>query len=328
MRIFVAGASGAVGAPLVRQLVARGHAVVGSHARPESAKVVRAGGGTPIQLDLLDPSAVRKAIGDARPDAIIHEGTALANANFGRAGMDKTFAATNRLRSAATDALLAAAAEFGVRRFVAQSFAPFRYAAVGGPVKTEEDPLFATPPKNAQETFAAMQHLEDATLRAGGVALRYGGFYGAANDGLIGPVRKRQFPIIGDGGGLWSFVHVDDAASATVLAVEQIDQHPATIYNVVDDDPAPQREWLPVLAEALGAKPPRRVPRWLATLFAGSEGVQLFTQCRGASNAKIKRELGWTLRYPTWREGFRAAYRRGGSAQPSSDGNAPRSSDS
>ncbi len=191
-----------------------------------------------------------------------------------------------------------------MRRFVAQSFANYRYAREGGPVKTEHDPLDPAPPATTRETGAAMRHVDEAVTKAGGIALRYGGFYGGASDGLVKPVRKRRFPIIGDGGGILSWVHLDDAAAATVLALEH--DGPA-IYNIVDDEPAPMREWLPVLASALGAKPPRHVPRWLARL-AGGEDMTLLTEARGASNAKAKRELGWTLRYPSWRQGFAEVY--------------------
>src|SRR5918998_644079 len=304
MRVFVAGASGAIGTRLVPKLIDRGHRVIGTSTSRESAERVRSLGAEAITLDLLDPRAVRKAVLEAEPDAIIHQATALANARFSR-NMDRTFAQTNRLRTEGTDALLAAAREAGVRRFVAQSFASYRYAREGGPVKTEDDPLDPTPPPVARESNAAMRYLDETVTQAGGIALRYGGFYGAANDGLVEPVRKRQFPIVGDGGGVSSFIHLDDAAAATVLALEHGE---AGIYNVVDDEPAPVREWLPVLADALGAKPPRHFPRWLARLFAGEAGVMLGTEARGASNAKAKRELGWELRHPSWRQGFAAAY--------------------
>jgi nucleoside-diphosphate-sugar epimerase len=218
---------------------------------------------------------------------------------------DRSFAQTNRLRTEGTDALLAAALEAGVRRFVAQSFASARYAREGGPVKTEDDPLDPVPVPAMRETDAAMRYLDQAVTDAGGIALRYGGFYGAPNDALLEPVRKRQFPIVGDGGGVSSFIHLDDAAAATVLALEH---GGAGIYNIVDDEPAPVREWLPVLASVLGAKPPRHFPRWLARLFAGEAAVMLGTESRGASNAKAKRALSWRLRYPSWREGFAAAY--------------------
>ena len=314
MRIFVAGASGAIGSRLVPQLIDAGHDVIGTHTSPSSGERVRALGAKPTALDLLDPRAVRKAVIEAAPDAIVHQATALANARFGRS-LDRPFAQTNRLRTEGTDNLLAAAREAGVTSFVAQSFAPYRYAREGGMVKTEDDPLDPTPPKAARESFAAMRHLDEAVTAAGGIALRYGGFYGAANDGWTALVRKRRFPIVGDGGGFISFVHLDDAAAATVLALEH--DGPA-IYNVVDDEPAPGREWLPVLAKTLGAKPPRHFPLWLARLLAGEANAVLATEARGASNAKAKGELGWTLRYPSWRQGFAAVYTKptGSTATP------------
>jgi nucleoside-diphosphate-sugar epimerase len=305
MRVFVAGASGAIGTRLVPQLIERGHEVIGTSRSPRNAERVRALGAQPIVLDLLDRDAVIEAVAAAEPDAIVHQATALAAVKFSR-NLDRTFAQTNRLRTEGTDALVAAARAADVRRFVAQSFASFRYAREGGPVKTEDDPLDPTPVSTTRETNAAMRYLDQAVLDAGGIALRYGGFYGAANDGLLAPVRKRQFPIVGEGGGVSSFIHLDDAAAATVLALEH-DGGPA-IYNVVDDEPAPVREWLPVLASVVGAKPPRHVPRWLARLFAGEAGVSMGTESRGASNAKAKRELGWTPRHPSWREGFAVAY--------------------
>jgi nucleoside-diphosphate-sugar epimerase len=304
MRVFVAGASGAIGTRLVPQLIDRGHDVIGTFRSPGSAERLRALGVDPIELDLLDPCAVRKAVLEAGPDAIINQATALANVRFSK-NLDGSFAQTNRLRREGTDALLAAAREAGVRKVVAQSFASMRYAREGGPVKAEEDPLDATPVEGMRETSAAMSYLDEAVTAAGGIALRYGSFYGADNDGLLEPVRKRQFPIVGDGGGISSFVHLDDAAAATVLALEL--DGPA-IYNIVDDEPAPVREWLPVLAHALGAKPPRHFPVWLARLFAGEAGVMLGTEARGASNAKAKRELGWILRYSSWRQGFAEVY--------------------
>jgi nucleoside-diphosphate-sugar epimerase len=304
VRVFIAGASGALGSRLVPQLIEAGQEVVGTHMSSTSAHRLRSLGVEPVQVDLLDPSAVREAVLEAAPEAIVHQATALGNAQFGRS-LDKTFAGTNELRTRGTDNLLAAAREAGVRRFVAQSFAPYRYAREGGPVKTEEDPLATSHPKHAAKTFDAMSDLEQKVTEFGGIALRYGGFYGAANDGLIEPVRKRQLPIIGDGGGIMSFIHLDDAAAATVIALQH--DGPA-VYNVVDDEPSPMRDWLPVMAEALGAKPPRRFPTWLARLFAGEAAVVMGTEARGASNAKAKRELGWTPRYPTWRQGFPAAY--------------------
>jgi nucleoside-diphosphate-sugar epimerase len=307
MRVFVAGASGAIGTRLVPQLIDRGHEVIGTSRSSAGGDHVRALGAEAVALDLLDAPAVREAVLAAEPDAVVHQATALAEARFTR-NFDRTFAQTNRLRSEGTDALLAAAREAGVGRFVAQSFASYRYAREGGPVKTEDDPLDPNPLPTTRESQAAMRHLDQAVTDAGGIALRYGGFYGADNDGLVEPVRKRQFPIVGDGGGITSFIHLDDAAAATVLAIEHGE---AGIYNVVDDEPAPAREWLPVLAGALGAKPPRHIPRWLARLVAGEAAVMIGTEGRGASNAKAKRELGWTLRYPSWRQGFVAAYASG-----------------
>jgi nucleoside-diphosphate-sugar epimerase len=304
MRVFVAGASGAIGTRLVPQLIAQGHHVTGTFRSPGKAERLRALGADAIALDLLDARAVRQAVLETKPEAIIHQATALADIRFSR-NLDHSFAPTNRLRIDGTDALLAAAREAGVRRFVAASFASFRYARDGGPVKTEDDPLDPTPVATTRGTTDAMRYLEQAVIDAGGIALRYGGFYGAANDGLLAPVRKRQFPIVGNGGGVSSFIHLDDAAAATVLALEH---DGAGIYNIVDDEPAPVREWLPVLANTLGAKPPRHFPRWVARLVAGEGAVMMGTESRGASNAKAKQELGWSLRYPSWRQGFLAAY--------------------
>jgi nucleoside-diphosphate-sugar epimerase len=304
MRVLVAGASGAIGTRLVPQLIDAGHEVIGTHKSAASAERLRALGAEPLQLDLLDPDAVTAAVVAQKPDAIVHQATALANLTDLK-NFDRSFHQTNQLRTRGTDALLAAAQDAGVRRFVAQSYASLKYARTGGMVKSEDDPLEENPVAAMRETVAAMRYLEQEVSAAGGTALRYGGFYGADNDGLVEPVRKRQFPIVGGGGGVMSFIHLDDAAAATVLALEH--NGPA-IYNVVDDDPAAVREWLPVLAQALGAKPPRRVPRWLARLLAGEVAVVMATESRGASNAKAKRELGWTLRYPSWRTGFVAAY--------------------
>jgi nucleoside-diphosphate-sugar epimerase len=304
MRVFVAGASGAIGSRLVPQLIEAGHDVVGTHTSPASAELLWTLGARPVALDLLDARAVREAVLAASPDAVIHQATALGDVSFGRS-LDRTFAKTNRLRTEGTEALVAAAWEAGVRRLVAQSFASYRYAREGDLVKSETDRLDPSPPRDTVETNRAMRYLEDVVTDAGGIVLRYGGFYGAANDGLVDPVRRRRLPIIGDGGGIMSFVHLDDAAAATVLALEH--EAPA-IYNVVDDEPAPMRDWLPALAEALGAKPPRRFPRWMARVLGGEAAVVTATEARGASNARAKQELGWTLRYPTWRTGFPAAY--------------------
>jgi nucleoside-diphosphate-sugar epimerase len=304
MRVLVAGAGGAIGTRLVPQLIDAGHEVIGGFRSPSSAERVRALGAKPIALDLLDPAAVRRAVLETEPEAIVHQATALADLHDFK-HFDRSFAQTNRLRTEGTDALLAAAREAGVGRFVAQSHANVRYAREGGPVKSEDHPLDTNPVPAMAETVAAMRYLDGAVTEAGGIALRYGTFYGAANDALVEAVHKRLFPIVGDGGGVTSWIHLDDAAGATVLALEH--DGPA-IYNIVDDEPAPVREWLPVLAEALGAKPPRRFPRWLARLVAGEAPVMMGTEARGASNAKAKRELGWELRFPSWRRGFEAAY--------------------
>ena len=304
MRVFVTGASGALGSRIVPKLIEAGHEVVGTYNSPASAELLRVLGAEPVKVDLLDPQEVREAVFEIKPDAIVHQATALGSTKFGR-NLDKTFAQTNRLRTEGTDALLAAAREAGVRKFVAQSYAPYRYAREGGPVKTEDDPLDPTPPRHTERTYEAMTHTDHAVTEFDGIALRYGGFYGAANDGFLEPVRRGKFPIVGDGGGVMSFIHLDDAAAATVLALEH--DGPA-IYNIVDDEPAPVREWLPALAEAVGGKPPRRVPKWLGRLFAGDAAVVMGTEVRGASNEKAKRELGWSPRYASWRKGFPASY--------------------
>jgi nucleoside-diphosphate-sugar epimerase len=296
----------------VPQLIERGHEVIGTSTSPGKADRLRALGAEPMVLDLLDARAVHRAVLETKPDAIVNEATALADVQFSK-NLDSSFVETNRIRTEGTDAVLAAAREAGVSRIVAQSFASLRYVREGGRVKTEDDPLDPEPIESMRETAAAMNYLDKAVTDAGGIALRYGLFYGADNDGLIEPVLKRQFPIVGDGGGVSSFIHLDDAAAATVLALEH--DGPA-IYNIVDDDPAPVREWLPVVAEALGAKPPRRFPVWLARMFAGELGVMMGTEVRGASNAKAKRELGWRLRYPSWRQGFADVYAKPASSKP------------
>ena len=302
MRVLLVGASGAIGRRLIPQLAERGHQVTGTSRSAAKADRLRSLGAEPAVLDVLDAGAVRALIATARPDAIVYQATALAGQAFSR-NMDRGFAPTNELRTKGTDILLAAAAETGVPRFIAQSFAPFRYAHIGGPVKDEGDPLVADPPPSARLMFGAMAHVDQAVTAAGGIALRYGGFYGD-EDAMVTAVRKRQFPLIGDGAGVMSFIHLEDAAAATVLA---LDAEGPAIYNVTDDEPAPMRDWLPALAAALGAKPPYRVPAWIAGLLLGKL-LPMMTEARGASNAKATKELGWTLRYPTWREGFPAAY--------------------
>jgi nucleoside-diphosphate-sugar epimerase len=303
MRVFVAGASGDIGQRLVPQLIAAGHEVVGTHHRPETASRLRVLGAKPVALDLLDAPRVRRAVLDAKLDAVIHQATALGNVRFSR-NAAKMARPTNLLRSQGTDVLLAAAKETGVDRFVAQSFAMFRHAREGGLI-TEDEPLDPSPPAGAREGFEALLHLEESVTHSGGIALRYGSFYGGPNDGFRKMVLKRQMPIIGNGTGIFSFIHLDDAAAATVLALER---GQAGIYNVVDDEPAPMREWLPAMAAALRAKPPLRVPYWLLRLLGGPMVGVMKKEARGQSNAKAKRELGWRLKYPSWRQGFPAAY--------------------
>jgi len=277
--------------------------VIGTSRSSTKFDELRALGADPIVLDALNAADVRKAITTAQPDAVIYEPTALANVSDFK-HFDRSFAQTNRLRTEGIDILLAAARESGVRRIVAQSYGAYRYERKGSSVKTEDDPLDA-PPAAMRESFAAMAHLDNAVTAAGGIALRYGLFYGAPDDHMGSLVRAGKFPIIGDGAGVVSLIHVEDAAGATALAVEH--DGPA-IYNVVDDDPVPSRIWLTELAKIVGAKPPPRFPRFLARLFAGEPFTVMLTESRGASNAKAKRELGWTLKYPSWRQGFAAAY--------------------
>ena len=310
MKVFVAGATGALGKQLVPQLVAAGHDVVGMTRSPDKRDAVRALGATPVVADAVDPDAVAQAVAEAEPEVIVHQLTALGGVLDMR-HIDRYFAVTNRLRTEGTDHLLAAGRAVGARRFVAQSYAGWPFARTGGPVKDENDPLDPHPPERLRAALDAIRHLEDAvtTIDWGvGIVLRYGGFYGpgtsvsADPDGeMTEPVRKRQFPVIGGGEGVWSFTHIADAAAATVAAV---DQGEAGIYNVVDDEPARVRDWLPGLAQAVDAKPPRRLPRWLGRLVVGEAATVMMTQVRGASNAKAKRELHWQPHYPNWHVGF------------------------
>jgi nucleoside-diphosphate-sugar epimerase len=300
LRIFLAGATGALGSSLTRQLVARGHHVFGTtRGRPDE---VRALGAEPVVLDPLDAAAVREAVLRVRPDAIVHELTALSNLRFGR-NFDKTFAMTNRLRTEATDHLLAAAREAGVTRLVWQSYAGWPYAREGDAIKDEDAPLDSDPPADVRESLAAIKHLEAVVTEAGGTVLRYGGFYGPGTsltaDGEHAELlRRRRFPVGGNGAGIWSLVHIDDAAAATVAAIES---GTPGIFNVVDDEPAPASELVPGLAAAFGAPAPRHLPGWLVKLLAGPQMHSMMTRTRGASNAKAKRELGWAPRY-SWRD--------------------------
>jgi nucleoside-diphosphate-sugar epimerase len=312
MKVFVAGATGALGRQLVPQLVARGHEVVGMTRSASKQDLVRSLGARPVVVDALDSDAVAQAVTSAEPEVIVHELTALSGKMSLRDARhpDRSSAGkmTNRLRTEATDHLLAAGRAVGARRFVAQSFGAFRFTRAGGPVLTEDDRVDPDPRQAGLEAILYLERVVTTIEWGEGLALRYGGFYGpgtgislAADAVMAGPIRKRRFPIVGDGGGVWSHVHIEDAAAATVIAVER--GRPG-IYNLVDDQPAPVREWLPVLASALAAKPPRRMPRWLGRLLAGEMATLMMTEARGASNAKAKRELGWQPRYASWREGF------------------------
>jgi nucleoside-diphosphate-sugar epimerase len=307
MKVFLAGATGALGKRLIPQLAAHGHTVVGTTRSEAKTSVLRDLGAKPVVVDALDRDAMIAAVAAEKPDAIVHQLTALTGADFRR--FEKSFELTDRLRSEGTDILLAAAKVAGVERFVAQSYAGWPYARTGGQIKSEDDPLDPQPAKQTRRTLEAIRHLESAVTAANGIVLRYGGFYGPGT-GLephgeqLEAVRKRRFPVVGDGRGVWSFVHIDDAASATVAALEH--GQPG-IYNIVDDDPAPVAEWLPYLAEVAGAKPPRHLPLWLARLVGGEHMVVLMDEARGASNEKARRELGWEPVRSSWRTGFREA---------------------
>jgi len=304
MKIFVAGAAGAIGRQILPQLAARGHQVTATTRSPGKAAILRELGAEPVVIDGLDAVGVGEAVARAEPEVVIHQMTSLAG-SFNLRNFDKMFAVTNQLRTEGTDHLLAAAVAAGVRRFVAQGYTGWSNTRSGGPVKTEEDPLDPSPPAMQRESIAAIRHVERVVPAASpvqGIVLRYGSFYGpGASDDFVDLIRKRRVPVIGDGAGVWSFLHIRDAAAATIAALE----HGAPgVYNVVDDEPASVAEWLPYVARAVGAKAPRRVPVWLGRLAAGEVGVSMMTQIRGSSNAKAKRELGWRPAWPSWREGF------------------------
>lgn len=309
MRVFVAGGSGAMGRRLVPRLVAGGYEVAAMARDDGKASWLSAVGAQPVIADALDAGAVRAAVAQARPEVVIHQLTALSGASDYK-HFDREFALTNRLRTEGTDHLLEAARAAGVRRFIAQSYGNWNYARMGTGLKTEQDPFDATPPANQARSLAAIRYVESAVAGAEGIegiALRYGNFYGpgtgfAADGDIVAQVRKRRLPIVGSGSGVWSFVHMDDAAAAAIAA---IGRGGPGVYNVADDEPMPVRVWLPLLAEAVGAKPPMRVPVWLGRLVAGEVGVSMMTRIRGTSNAKAKAELGWAPQYPTCREGFR-----------------------
>lgn len=309
MRIFLAGATGAVGTRLVPVLVNAGHTVVGTTRSAGKADALRQTGAEPVVMDGLDRDAVLAAVTAAEPDVVVHQLTALTGMGNPRK-FDEEFAVTNRLRTDGTDNLLAAARATGAKRFVAQSYTGWPNERTGGPVKTEDDPLDPHPTAASRRTLAAIEYLESTVSEAvglNGVVLRYGSFYGPgtglhSGGDLLEMIRKRRFPVVAGGGGVFSFVHIDDVATATLAAIE----HGAPgIYNIVDDDPAPVAEWLPYLAEVIGAKPPLRLPGWLVRPMLGEHGMAMMTTIRGASNAKAKRELDWRPAYPSWRQGFR-----------------------
>jgi len=306
VRVFVAGGAGVVGRRLVPQLVARGHQVTASTTSAAKLDLLAQLGAEGVVMDGLDAVSVGEAVAKARPDTIVHQMTAISMAHAGKPDIkhpDRWFATSNRLRTKGTDHLLAAAEATGVSHFVAQSYAGWNGIRKGGWVKTEEDPLDPETGTIMRKGAEAIRHLEDVVVKSGGAVLRYGGLYGpGATDDQVELVRKRQYPVVGGGTGYYSWVHLDDAASATVLAVEQ---KASGVFNIVDDEPAPASEWLPYLAACAGAKPPMRIPKWLARLLAGEQAVTMMTEGRGFSNAKAKRELGWELRYPSWRQGFK-----------------------
>jgi nucleoside-diphosphate-sugar epimerase len=309
MKVFVAGATGAIGKRLLPLLLQAGHQVTGLTRSSKNAGQIRAAGAVAAVADALDRDAVMRTVQEAAPDVIVHELTAIPE-KLDLRHWDRDFALTNRLRTTGLDHLIEAARAVGCRSVIAQSYAGWPYAREGGPVKSEDDPLDPNPPRGFRRTLEAIRYVEQTvTALSGmaGIALRYGGFYGpgtsiAEGSGMISEVRKRRIPIVGDGKGVWSFIHIDDAAQATVRALE----HGGTgVYNIIDDEPAPVSEWLPALAEAVGAKPPFRIPAWVGRLALGEHGVVMMTQVRGASNTKAKRELRWQPLWPTWREGFR-----------------------
>jgi nucleoside-diphosphate-sugar epimerase len=306
MRVFVAGGTGVMGQRLVPQLVARGHQVTATTTSAAKLDLLTRLGADGVVMDGLDATSVGEAVAKARPDAVVHQMTAISVAHAGQPDLkhiDRWFARTIRLRIEGTDHLVAAAEAAGVAHVVAQSYASWNGIRQGGWVKTEEDPLDPETGTIQEKNAAAIRHVEQVVLEAGGAVLRYGAFYGpGATDDQVELVRKRQFPLVGAGTGYSSWVHLDDAASATVLAVEQ---KVRGVFNIVDDEPAPAGEWLPYLAACAGAKRPMRVPKWLARLLAGDVAVTMMTEGRGFSNAKAKRELGWELRYPSWRTGFK-----------------------
>ena len=300
MHIFIAGATGAAGRALIPHLIANGHTVTGTSRSAAKADEIKALGALPAVMDGLDAQAVKRVIDETDPDVIVHQMTALSDMKLGK--IDSQFKVTNRLRTEGTRNLIAAMKPGTL--LIATSFAGWPYARTGGPIKTERDPLDPTPPKGIRESHAAIRTLEQLTIEHGGIVLRYGGFYGPgtgmAPDGEQAKmIRERKLPIVGSGEGIWSLLHVEDLATATLAAIEH--GRPGEIYNVVDDEPAAVKEWLPHLAAQFGAKPPRKVPAFLARMIGGPAAVMMMTTSRGASNEKAKQELQWAPRH-SWRE--------------------------
>ena len=301
MHVYIAGGTGAIGQRLVPQLVARGHRVTSTTRDARKIELIEGMGAEAVVVDALDSAAVGESVAKAEPDAVVHQLSALSG-KLDVKHFDRSFAMTNRLRTEGLDHLIAAAQASGVPHVVTQSYTGWPNIRSGSWVKDEEDPLDPEPPRAQRETLEGIRYLEDATQKVGGTVLRYGGFYGDATNAMVPVIRKRQFPLAGGGTGYTSFVHLDDAASATVLALEKGTRG---VFNIVDDEPAPASEWLPYLAECVGAKPPIRLPLWVARLAGGEVAVSMLTRTRGSSNARAKRELGWELRWPSWRQGFK-----------------------
>jgi nucleoside-diphosphate-sugar epimerase len=308
MKVFIAGATGAVGRPLVRALIKAGHSVIGLTRTPAKAESIRKMGAEPAIADGLDAVTMAAMLDSIRPDAVIHEMTDLTGARDLR-HFDRTFAGSNQLRTRGTDILLTSARQAGVKRFIAQSYCGWPYARTGGAIKAEADALDPDPPAQLRASLKAIQHVEKTvtgSVRPEGIVLRYGTFYGPdtgmLDHAVLAEIRNRRTPLIGDGAGWWSFIHVDDAAAATVKALER--GRPGSIYNIVDDDPAQVSEWLPALADMIGAKRPFHVPAWIARIIAGEHLVSMMTQVRAGSNRKAKQDLDWQPAHPSWREGF------------------------
>ncbi len=301
MHVYIAGGTGAIGQRLVPQLVARGHRVTSTTRDARKIELIEGLGAEAVVVDALDSAAVGESVAKAEPDAVVHQLSALSG-KLDVKHFDRSFAMTNRLRTEGLDHLIAAAQASGVPHVVTQSYTGWPNIRSGSWVKDEEDPLDPEPPRAQRETLDGIRYLEDATQKVDGTVLRYGGFYGDASNAMVPVIRKRQFPLAGGGTGYTSFVHLDDAASATVLALEKGTRG---VFNIVDDEPAPASEWLPYLAECVGAKPPMRLPLWVARLAGGEVAVSMLTRTRGSSNARAKRELGWELRWPSWRQGFK-----------------------